>query len=120
MSINVTAERAERTRTGRLAPLLESPAFQQMLIICCAVAAGVLVRLESLAALGVPRMLGVIGVAFVIVSALFAFSFAIAGRVLRGRRDRQMDATAAWFIRHYGHLLDEALNPDRRHPDGAR
>jgi len=45
-----------------------------------------------------------------------AFSFAIAGRVLRARRDRQMDATAAWFIRHYRQMLDEStLNPLRRH-----
>jgi hypothetical protein len=117
MSVNAAAERARGGRRGSSAPLLESLVFKQVLVICCVVAAGVLVRLESLAALGVPRMLGVIGVAFVIVSALFAFSFAIAERVLRARRDRQMDATAAWFSRHYRQLLDEStLNPLRRHP----
>jgi hypothetical protein len=117
MSANAAAERARGSRRGSSAPLLESLVFRQVLVICCVVAAGVLVRLESLAALGVPRMLGVIGVAFVIVSALFAFSFAIAERVLRARRDQQMDATAAWFIRHYRQMLDEStLNPHRRHP----
>lgn len=117
MLANVTGERVERIRTGRLTRLLESRVFTQLLLICCTVAAGVVVRIESLAALGVPRMLGVIGIAFVIVSALFAFSYAVAGRVLRARRDRQMDATAAWFIRHYRQMLDEStLNPHRRYP----
>ena len=117
MSTNTAAERAEHMRRGGRAPLLESLVFKQMLIICCAVAAGVLVRIESLAALGIPRMLGVIGVAIVGVSALFAFSNAVAERVLRARRDRQMDATAAWFSRYYRQLLDEStLNPLRRHP----
>ena len=117
MSANAVSERAGHGRTGRLARLLESRVFTQILLICCTVAAGVVVRIESLAALGLPRMLGVIGIAFVIVSALFAFSFAIAGRVLRARRARQMDATAAWFIRHYRQMLDEStLNPLRRHP----
>lgn len=121
MSTNVAAERDERARTGRFAQLLDSPIFQQMLIICCAVAAGVLVRLESLAALGVPRMLGAVGVTFVVLSALFAISNAIVKRVLYARRYRKIDATAAWFIRHYSRLLDEsALNPNRRHPDGTR
>jgi hypothetical protein len=117
MSNNVASGRGEHTRAGRLAPLLDSLIFQQMLLICCAVTTGVLVRIESLAALGVPRMLGVIGVAFVIGSALFAFSYAIAERVLRARRKRQMDATAAWLSRYYRQLLDEsALNPLQRHP----
>lgn len=121
MSTNVAAERDERTRTGRFAQLLDSPLFQQMLIICCALAGSVLVRIESLAALGVPRMLGAIGVTFVILSALFAISNAIVKRVLYVRRYRKIDATAAWFIRHYGQLLEEsALNPNRRPPDGTR
>ena len=117
MSTNAATEHAEHLRIGGRAPLLESLVFKQMLVIFCAVAAGVLVRIESLAALGVPRMLGVIGITFVIVSALFAFSYAVAERVLRTRRDRQMDATAAWFSRYYRQLLDEStLNPLRRHP----
>jgi hypothetical protein len=117
MSTNAVAERAERTRTGRLASLLESPAFQQMLITCCAVAVSVVVRFQSLAALGVPRMLGAIGITLVGGSALSALSYVAAKRVLRVRRDRQMDATAAWLSRHYRQLLDEStLNPLRRHP----
>ena len=117
MSTNAVPERAGHSRSGRGAPLLESLFFKQVLVICCVVAAGVLVRIESLAALGVPRMLGVIGITFVIVSALFAFSYAVAERVVRAHRDRQMDATAAWFSRHYRQLLDEStLNPLRRHP----
>jgi hypothetical protein len=62
-------------------------------------------------------MLGVVGIAFAILSALFAFSHAIAERVLRAQRNRQMDATAMWLSRHYRQLLDEStLNPLRRHP----
>ena len=62
-----------------------------------------------------------IGVTFVILSALFAISNAIVKRVLYVRRYRKIDATAAWFIRHYSRLLDEsALNPNRRHLDGTR
>ena len=117
MSTNAAPERVGHSRSGRGAPLLESLVFKQVLVICCVVAASVLVRIESLAALGVPRLLGVIGIAFVIVSALFAFSYVIAERVLRARRKRQMDATAEWFSRHYRQLLDEStLNPLRRHP----
>src|SRR3954465_5767389 len=101
MSMNAADEHVKDSRSGRSAPLLESVVFKQMLVICCAVAAGVVVRFQSLAALGVPRMLGAIGITFVIVSALFAFSYAIAKRVLRARRDRQMDATVTWLIRHY-------------------
>jgi hypothetical protein len=115
MSTNVSAERAEHARAGVLTPVLESRFLTQMLLVCCTVAAGVLTRLQLLAALGVPRMLGVIGISFVIVSALFAFSYAIAERVLRARRKRQMDATAAWLSRHYRQLLDEStLTPLRR------
>lgn len=117
MSTNAAEERARHSRSDRGALLLESLVFKYALVICCAMAAGVLVRLESLVALGVPRMLGVIGITFVIVSALFAFSYAIAERLLRARRDQQMDATAMWFIRHYRQMLDEStLNPHRRHP----
>jgi hypothetical protein len=117
MSTNVSAERAEHARAGVLTLVLESRFLTQMLLVCCTVAAGVLTRLQLLAALGVTRMLGVIGISFVIVSALFAFSYALAERVLRAHRDRQMDATAAWFIRHYRQMLDEStLNPHRRHP----
>ena len=117
MSNNVAAERTEHSRAGVLTPVLESRFLTQMLLVCCTVAAGVLTRLESLAALGMPRMLGVVGIAFVIVAALFVFSYALAERVLRARRKRQMDATAAWFIRHYRQLLDEStLNPLRRDP----
>ena len=117
MPTNAATERARHSRSGRIAPLLESPAFQQMLVICCAVAAGVLVRLESLAALGVPRMLGAIGMTLAVVSALYVLSYMAAKRVLRARHHRQMDATAAWFSRHYRQLIDEStLNPLRRHP----
>ena len=120
MSMHLAARRGFPARSGERTPLLESRVFPQILLICCAVGAGVLTRIESLAALGVPRMLGVIAVTLVIVSTLFAVSNAVVGRVLRARRRRKIDATAAWFIRHYEPLLDEALNPDRHHPDGAR
>lgn len=117
MSSNAVEKRATHGSGGSNAPLLESLFFKYTLVICCAVAAGVVVRIESLVALGVPRMLGAIGITFVIMSALFAFSHAIAKRVLRAQRDQQMDATEMWFSRHYRQLLDEStLNPLRRHP----
>jgi hypothetical protein len=117
MSTNATEERARHSCSGSSAPLLESVFFKYMLVICCAVAAGVLVRLESLAALGVPRMLGAVGLTFVILSALFAFSHAIAGRVMRAQRNPKMDETEMWLSHHYRQLLDEStLNPLRRHP----
>jgi hypothetical protein len=120
MSMHPATGRGFPARSGVCPPLLESRVFAQILLVFCTVAAGVLIRIESLAALGVPRMLGVIAVTLVIVSTLFAVSFALAERVLRARRRRKIDATAAWFIRYYEQLLDEALNPNRRHPDGAR
>jgi hypothetical protein len=117
MPTNAAEERVKHSRSGSSAPLRESLVFKYALVICCAVAAGVLVRFESLLALGVPRMLGAIGITFVIVSALFAFSHTIAKRVLRAQRDRKMDEIEMWFSRYYRQLLDEsALNPLRRHP----
>lgn len=118
--MHLAVRREFPARWGNRTTLLESRVFPQILLVCCAVGAGVLTRFQSLAALGVLRMLGVIAVTLVIVSALFAVSNAIVGRVLRARRRRKIDATAAWFIRHYEQLLDEALNSNRRHPDGAR
>jgi len=120
MSMHLAAGRNFPTRSWDRTTLLESRVFPQIVLICCAVGAGVLTRFQSLAALGVPRMLGVIAVTLVIVSALLAVSNAVVGRVMRARRRRKIDATAAWLIRHYEQLLDEALNPNRRHPDGAR
>ncbi|SOD02995.1 hypothetical protein SAMN05216486_10730 [bacterium JGI 053] len=117
MSTTAAEERARHSRSVGSAPILESVFFKYMLVICCAVAACVVVRFESLAALGVPRMLGAIGITFAIMSALFAFSHVVAVRVLRVRRKQQMDATAVWLSRYYRQLLDETtLNPLRRHP----
>src|SRR3954453_19295079 len=115
MSMHLAVRRDFPARSGDRTPLLESRVFPQVLLICCAVGAGVLTRFQSLAALGVPRMLGVIAVTLVIVSILFVVSNAVVGRVMRARRRRKIDATAAWFIRHYEQLLDEALNPNRHH-----
>jgi cobalamin biosynthesis protein CobD/CbiB len=117
MSTNAAAGSANHTRSGRWTSLLESRVFTQVLLIFCTVAAGVLARLQSLAALGVPRLIGVIAITLAAVSALYMLSYAVAKRVLVAHRGRQMDATVEGLIRHYRRLLDEStLNPHRPHP----
>jgi hypothetical protein len=115
MSMNAV-ERDGRTRSRRWSSLLESRVFTQVVLIFCAVAAGALTRVQSLAALGGPRLIGVLAVTFAAVSALYMLSYALAKRVLVARRGRQMDATGEGLIRHYRQLLDEStLNPHRPH-----
>jgi hypothetical protein len=95
--------------------VLWSPVLGPMLVITCAVAVNVLIRIPGLPAREVPRLVmrGVAVTAWM--SALYALVFVVMSRLFRQRPHRKMDKNELELRRYCHRLLDESiLNPHRR------
>lgn len=90
--------------------VIGSPVWGPMLVIACAVAANVLIRLPATPAGAVPRLLTVAVAVTVGVSGLYALSYGVMSRLVRRPSRSQMDKRGL----ELGRLLDESsLNPQR-------
>ena len=91
--------------------VIGSPVWGPILVITCAVAANVLVRLPATSAGAVPRLLTVAVAVSAGVSALYALSYAVMSRLVRRHPRAQMDKRGLKLSQ----LLNESsLNPHRR------
>ena len=91
--------------------VIGSPIWGPILVITCAVAVNVLVRLPATSAGAVPRLLTAAVAVSAGVSVLYALSYAVMSRLVRRHPREQMDKRGLKL----GRLLNEgSLNPHRR------
>lgn len=91
--------------------VIESPVWGPILVITCAVAVNVLIRLPTTSADAAPRLLTAAVAVSAGVSALYALSYAVMSRLVRRHPREQMDKRGL----ELGRVLDEVgLNPHRR------
>lgn len=93
--------------------VIGSPVWGPILVITCAVAANVLIRIPATAAGAVPRLLTVAVAVTAGLSALHALLYGVLSRLVRRRPRPQMDKREL----ELGRLLDKGtLNPQRWMP----
>lgn len=91
-----------------------SPVWGPVLVISCAVALNVLMRLPATPAGSVPHLLWVAVAIAARVSALYALAYAVMSRLVRRRTRQQMDKNELEVGRPYHRLLDvRRLSPQR-------
>ena len=113
MPSNHRGNLAESLLSGFEERVIASPVWGPMLVISCAVAANVLVRLPATPAGSVPRLLATAVAVAVGMSALHALLYVLMSRLVGRRRERQMDKNEFEFRRDYRLLDQSSLNPHR-------